>query len=501
MSGSSGASINFSVLPVTTLRLPGVFFEIDGSRANSGQVNRRALLLGQMTAAGTAPAGTPVIAAGVGAAQSAFGYGSMLSLMYQWYRKQDPFGEVWFLPFSPTPPGGTGTNGAISFGGTATAAGFVPLYVGGTRVPVAVNVGDSANTVAAETAAAINDSAAELPVTVPGYSSGPTVIPVTRWNGPTGADIDIRSAYLGVAGGESLPAGLTLSIIQQSGGGANPDLAAPLANLSNRGFDFIACPFNDTTSLNEIQAFLNDVSGTWSWESQLYGQFFTAYRGTFGAGAAWGEARNDRHGCGMPFYDSPTPPFLWAAQLAGATATSVRANPAQPLAPIALDVLAPPVPSQFTPSEMNTLLYDGCSTFSVDQSNTVYTNRLVTFYQTNAAGAPDTAFLDVETNYQLEAGLQFIIIGLQSQFVRRVLVDDGNVVPVGSALVTPSMILSAANSLYRQLCLQGLMQNPDQFAQQSTAENAGGGQVRLLLPFILANQLRQIDILAQFTKP
>ncbi len=182
-------------------------------------------------------------------------------------------------------------------------------------------------------------------------------------------------------------------------------------------------------------------------------------------------------------------------------ATSANADPAIPLSDMPLDVLPPPEASQFTPSQRNTLLYDGISTFKVNQGNIVETERVITTFQTNVSGAADDSYLDAETMFQLAAYLQGLRAFLLTNFSRKKLVQDGNNVPVGSNLVTPSVIKASVVADYNQRCLAGEMQNPTVFASSVQAQDAGNGQVRLFLPIMLAGQLFQIAALVQFSKP
>lgn len=498
----SAVNINFSVYP-TTNRVPGVFAEVDNSKANSGQVNQRALIFGQMLSsgtAGTAAANIPVISTGVGAGQALYGHGSMLALEIAKYRGTDDFGELWVVPLSDdgTAVAATGT---ITPAGPATGPGTLFLYIAGQRVTVGINTADTAIIMGASIAAAIA-AAPDLPVSA--LASGTTgVVTLTAKNKCLSTnDIDLRVNYLGTAGGEALPSGVTLTFSAMTGGTVNPSLTAALANLAgDQTFDFIICPYNDTATLNALQTFLNDLTGRWSWTQELFGGFFFAFRGTLGAQTTFGTGRNDQHASCIGFFDSPTPHWLWAPAYGAACAVSLRADPAQPLQTLVLDVAAPPLPSRFDIGERNTLLYDGISTFVVDDSNTVRIDRAITTFQKNASGAPDDSYLDVETMYTLQFAIRDMRIYLQSQFPRMKLVSDGTKIPFGSNMVTSKTVLASAIARYRQQCTNGLMQNPDQFAQQAQSQNAGGGRVNLLLPFQLANQLRQIAMLVQFTKP
>ncbi len=90
---------------------------------------------------------------------------------------------------------------------------------------------------------------------------------------------------------------------------------------------------------------------------------------------------------------------------------------------------------------------------------------------------------------------------MATNYPRVILVADGTPVPYGSAMVTAQTVLASVVGRYKTYCTAGLAQNAQQFAQQAQAQNAGNGLVKLLLPIQVANQLRQIAMLVQFTKP
>src|SRR5450830_1277505 len=92
-------TIPFKNIPAN-IRVPLFYAEVDNSRANSAQTNQRALIIGQITAAGTAVPNVPVISQGVADAAVAGGQDSMLALMTAAYRANDTFGEVWYLPLA-----------------------------------------------------------------------------------------------------------------------------------------------------------------------------------------------------------------------------------------------------------------------------------------------------------------------------------------------------------------------------------------------------------------
>nr|WP_246880822.1 phage tail sheath subtilisin-like domain-containing protein [Chromobacterium violaceum] len=286
-----------------------------------------------------------------------------------------------------------------------------------------------------------------------------------------------------------------------SGGATAPSLATALANLGDQPFDFIVCPFNDTTSLNALQQFMNDQTGRWSYSKQLYGHVFAALRGTLGALTTFGVTRNNQHETVMGCYDSPTPAWLWAAATAAATAVSVRADPAQPLQTIPLiGVLAPPLQSRFQLTDRNTLLYDGISTFTVAQDGTVAIENLITTYQKNAFGNADNSYLEVETMFTLAYVVRFLRTRITSKFARTKLAADGTKFAAGSNIVTPSIIRGELVAAYGELEFAGIVQNSAAFKAGLVVELDANnpGRVNVLAPPTLVNQLRIFALLNQF---
>lgn len=497
-------NINFSVYPVSN-RVPGVYAEVNNSAANTGAINQRTLIIGQMTSAGNAAPGIAQILSGQGQAAAAFGANSMLALMAAQYRLSDIFGEVWCLPLEDA-AGATAATGTIAFSGSPTANGSLALYIAGTLVLTALSAGQTAASIASAVLASIN-ATPNLPVTAAVTTNTITLTAVNK--GACGNEIDMRLNYRGNGGGEATPPGLTVAFTGTSsgsgtllsGGAGSPLLTPALANLPTQPFDFIANPYSDTASIAALDLFLNDTSGRWSWEQELFGGYFGAYRGTLAASSTFGVGNNGQHGSCMAMYDAPQPAWIWAAEITAQCAVSLRANPAQPMQTVQLNLLAPPLQSQWDISERNTLLYDGLSTFKVNQGGQVLIERMVTMYQLNAAGQPDNSYLDVNTLYELMAVIRAYRTYLASQFPRSILVADGTKITFGSNMITAAVILASVNAYYQTLADQGFVQNPAQFAQQSRAQNAGNGLVKLFLPVQLANQLRVIAMLVEFSKP
>jgi len=306
--------------------------------------------------------------------------------------------------------------------------------------------------------------------------------------------------YLGALCGEYTPQGVTTVITAMANGTGNPDITDGLANLSDQTYDFIVSPYSDAANLDAMQVFLSDYQGRWSWEQMLYGGCFTAYRGTLGQLTAFGNSRNDQHMAVMGFGDSPDPSWVWAAQIGGFCASSLRVDPGLPLQYITTSLKAPPVASRLDIGERNTLLYDGISTFRVNDAGQVIIERMCTTYQQNAAGAPDNSYLDVETMYGLMFVARDLANYLLTRYARKKLVSNATPVLPGSNCVTPAMIQASTVAEYKVLEANGYVQNSATFAANIVTEDAGNGLVKILAPVDLVNQLRQIAILLQFRK-
>ena len=485
-------------------RTHGVFAVIDPTGANTGQALYPTLIFAQMLASGTA---VPNVAVLMPPSQdnlrTLLGAGSMGALLAARYKAQDPFGTVYLVPLQDD---GASVAATLPFtvAGTVAAAGVVPLYIAGFNVPVSAPANQIAAASAAAIVAAIN-ALVDLPVTA--AAVGAVVTLTAKNKGLAGNDIDVRLAYYGASAGEAVPAGMTITGIlvgtgtQLAGGAQNPSLTLALANLPAQPFDFYVLPYTDALTLTAWQAFMNDTTGRWSWVQMLYGGAFAGYRATLAGATAFGLTRNDPAIGFLAFYDAPEPAWLWAADLAGNCAASLRSDPAIPLQELVLGVMPPPLQNRFDAiGERNTLLYSGMSTYEVDQSGTVSIDRMITSYQTTPSGAPDTSYLDVETRYTLAGLIREMRTYLQTTYARKKLVADGSNIPGGSNMVTSQTVLASAWAKYYTWTTAGKAQDYATFKANSSAQNAGNGTVVLLLPFNLPQQLRQIVMVVDFLK-
>jgi phage tail sheath gpL-like len=123
-------SINFNSIP-TTLRIPFVAVEVDSSQAQQGPsiLVYNAIMIGQKIAAGTGAANSLVQVTSEEDVIALAGRGSQLH-------------QLWFGVLADD-GAGVAAQGTITITGPATAAGTIALYVGGERLTIGVNKGDT----------------------------------------------------------------------------------------------------------------------------------------------------------------------------------------------------------------------------------------------------------------------------------------------------------------------------------------------------------------------
>lgn len=494
---SAGAPIQFQYFPATTWRSHGVFAEIHPQPSNQGPGVQRSLLWGQILAAGTATANVPVQAFSQNQVNALCGGPTaMLARMYTRAVAQDPYGEIWLMPLADA-GGGVKATGTITLAGTATAAGTLPLWVGGQPIYTAVAVGDTAAVVAANVVTAAT-LLANNPAVI--TNSSAVITATAGHKGLVGNTVDIRMAYLGAAGGEAMPAGITATIVAMASGTTNPTLTTALANLGTMPFDAHIHPYTDSTSLTAIENLLNDQNGRWAPINQLYGHAFTAFIGTLSAITTFGAGRNNQHETVLGVFDSPTTVEEIAADFGSACFASAKIDPGVPLQELALQFLAPPIQSRFTKTNRNTLLFDGIASFSTAVDGTCRIDRAVTTYQFGPTNAPDDSYLDTEIMFQLMLFARSAIDTLAQNFQRKKLVANGARISVGSNAVSPNTVLAALNAFYVKQEDDGFVQQSDVFIKNSSATlGPVSGQVFLYCPVILVGQLRQIAMFIAFS--
>ncbi|MEZ2293095.1 phage tail sheath subtilisin-like domain-containing protein [Variovorax sp. RCC_210] len=481
------------------LRVPLFYAEMDNSQANGSATGvRRALAIGQKLAAGTALPNVPYIVASVAQAVALFGRGSMLARMLQAYRDNDNYGEVWAIAVADAGAGVVST-GTFTVVGTATASGAINLYIAGQRIQVPVLLNDTPTIIAASIVAAVTANP-DLPVSAAAAAGVVTL--TSKWKGATANDITLFDSFRGAAGGEALPAGVTLTYpATLSGGTTNPTLTPVISAMGDDEYDFIVHPYTDSASLDAFQQELNDTTGRWSWSRQIYGHCYSALRGTLAALVTFGGLRNDQHHtvAGIDA-DCPLPSWEYAAQYAARNAVFINADCARPTQ---TGVLATaPVPragKKFLFTERASLLNYGVATSYV-VAGALRIERAITTYLKNTWGQPDVSYLDSETLHLSAYVLRRLKGVITSKYPRHKLANDGTRFAAGAAIVTPAVIRGELIAEYEAMEVEGFVENTELFAANLIVERNATDPNRLdvLFPPDYINQLRVFALLNQF---
>ena len=477
-------TISFNQVPSAN-RVPFVFVEFDNSNAIQGNqiLQFRSLLIGSRLTAGTAPANVPVRVTSAAQARTLFGAGSILAHMVEAYVARDSFTELWALPVNDNGAGVFAT-GTLAITGSSTAAGAINLMIAGRRLQVAVPSGATASTVASSIVTAVTADT-DLPVTA--TASTGTVTLTAKNRGVTGNDIDVRLNYFD---GETTAPGLTVVITPMASGSNNPDITAALAALGDEWYNTIACAYRDAANLTVLN---NEMASRWGPTRQIDGMVFIGASGTLAALSTLGESINSRHISFIPTQNSPTPSWEVAAESTAIAAFNSAIDPARPLQTLEyVWMKAPAVTGRYTQSERNILLYDGISTWRVNAGNVPVVERFITTYKTNAAGANDPSYLDVETLFTLQYIRWDWRNHVMRKFPRHKLADDGTRFGAGQTVVTPKIMKAEAIAKFADWELAGLVEGREQFKRDLIVERNVSDRNRLdmLLPTDLVNQFR-----------
>jgi phage tail sheath gpL-like len=501
--------ISFERIPAG-IRVPLFYVEISGRQASYFAQNQVSLLLGPKLATGIATPLIPVLVTAFEDAVGLFGAGSILADMVDIYRRNDPYGEIWAIPHEDV-AGDVAAVGQYTVTGPAIGPGTIYGYIAGDRFTANVSTGMTAEEIVEAVCDAINAEPFCLVTAAPDAADPEIMVTTAKNTGQLGNDISITVNLRGVAGGEVLPPGVGFTGGPMQNGQGVPPMAQLIAAMGDDEYDFIGCPYNDAVSLNALDDLMNDLTGRWSWDRQIYGGVFTAMTGDaqylidFGRGNANTvppqPGRNGPHVHILGYAISATPPWRRTAAVTAQAASGLRLDPARPLQTLPLiGVLPTPRGRGFKISDKNALLYSGISIETTDLDGMVRIGRIISTYQKNAWGQTDPSWLDVQTSYTLMYVVRFLRQRLLQKYPRHKLADDGTPFGPGQAVATPSIIRGELVASYGELIEQGLVENMEMFKNNLIVErNANDpNRVDILFPPDLINQLRVLALLVEF---
>ncbi len=487
--------VSFNLVPAD-IRTPGQYIEIDNSKAYRGLsgIPTRVLVIGQKLAAGTQAPLEPVLVTRVDQAKKLFGAGSQLAHMMEKFLNANSYTPVYAIA-QVDAGASVAAAGSVTFAGPASASGTLNFYIGGRRIRTLVTAAQTAAQIAAALTGAINANL-ELPVTaaIDGVNTAKVII-TARNKGEAANTIDLRFNYYQ---DQSLPAGITVTIASMSGGTGNPDVEAVIDVIGDEWYTDFVMPYTDSSNLVAMDEELTERFGPMK---MIDGHLYTGYYASHASLVAWGQTRNCPHVTTMGGNKLPTPPYEFAAALAGISAYQLKIDPARPLQTLVVPgVLPPAIEDRFTLEERNILLFNGISTFRVDDGGSVVIERVITNYRENTFGAVDPSYLDIETlktvTYLRFDTRNFIAL----QYPRYKLADDGTNFARGQAVVTPSVIRASLIARFRMWEEIGLVENIEQFKEDLIVERDSNdpNRINALIPPDIVNQLRVFAGLLQF---
>lgn len=479
-------SISFNQVPAN-VRVPFMFVEFDSSKAQQGPalLQFKTLVMGQRLSSGTVLEHVPTLVSSEADARKYFGAGSQLHGMLAKYFTGDKVTQVVAIA-ADDHASGVAATAKLTFGGTATADGVISLYIGGRLITASVEVGDTDDDVSAAVVAAIQaEPLSYASAAVDGTDANEANL-TAKNKGLCGNEIDLRLNHYET---ESLPAGITCSIAPFASGAQNPVMSTLIAALPETQYNVIVNPWTDAASLSALEVELAD---RWGPVRQNDGVMISAKLAALGTLTTLGNSRNSPHSSiSGPAASGPHPGFEYAARIAAECARAGSIDPARPFQTLQLTgMLVPKESEQFTLLERNNLLYDGIATCKVDGSGSVMMiERQIMTYQTNAANAPDTAYLDMTTLMTLSYLRYSLRTRFATKFPRSKLADDGTRFGPGQAIVTPKIAKAEILALFAEWELAGLVENAAQFKRDLVVERNASDPSRLdmLVPPDLVN--------------
>ena len=497
---------------------PKQYINILGAATSPTIAGRRALLIGQKTAAGTATSGDVILNLDNDNSQDVlFGKNSMLATMVRGFKEYNKNTEVDAIPLSDNGAGVKAT-GNVVFAGTATASGSIYVTIGShknNRYKIDISSADTATAVGAKLETAINadDKAPAVAVN-------------------TAGDVEIEAVNAGEEGNfitikvDGSVAGITTTLTAMSGGATNPVLTGILTQLANIRYTEVVFP--ETYDIDFFVDFQEARFNTGTYRI-LDGIAITCLTDTKANFLAFTDAVNKKTAVLMTNKPVSTAyykgsaivelDYVVASKLAAISSLRLTEdadisnfiiandNPSDALGGIGISTLpffntpfydlTPTSPVNFwTDDEIDELTAAGFTVFGNNTANNeVILNDVVTRYKTNAGGDPDLSFKYLNYFQQSTVFREYIYSVFDNAFKQSRLTTG--VMVNGRNMVNADVIAAVAMRAYSYLADQAVCPKG---ADKSTAFaeslvvtiflEEGKANVKMLDPVV--TQLRRI---------
>ena len=440
-------AISFTEIPASLL-VPGQYQEIDNSLAGSVSDVKRALMIGTMSASGTAAAGKAVQVRSADKAKKLFGNGSPAAIMAEEFLSHNTTEELYVLPIAE-PSAGLKWSRNFVVAASNAQAGSVSITINGTEINAAVSDGAAASAVASAITAAIN-----------GEENCPVEAEVVEDSENNRISVKLTSVVKGVTGNcntvEITPAASGVTITAQNAvlGTLSPDIKEPLKNLGAVRYHYIASDFTDGTNL---KALANELNDRYTALRQIDGRCFVALSGELGDSDTEGtmlyaaQSINCPHIVLVPRGKSVQHPAVWSAAWCAVLARRLADDPAANTTDIALDDL-----EADELDDRQAMLAAGICTYRLDSTGTVLVERAVTSYTENSDGARDTSYLDIQVVETVSAIRTKINQEARKRFKTWKLAKTEENFGAGSKVMTPGVWRSFLAELYQSYFIEGV---------------------------------------------
>jgi phage tail sheath gpL-like len=448
-------AIGFNSIPLGILT-PGVYAEIDTSRAVQGVsiAPHVVMIVGQMAATpGSATAATPYRVRNKADAIALFGARAQVTQMVAAYKEQDSTSETWAIGI--TNPTGVNASGSITWTGTATESGELPVYVGGRRIPVAVTSGMTA--AALETAAlaafAIADAESALPVTVAG-DTGTGIDFTADADGSIGNQV-----FLGLAlgSGERTPAGFTFTVTAMASGATDPSYTTSITALGEDQYATLVTGAQDATALGLL---VTEYESRWGSARAIPGQMFACKYDTAANLQTLGDSYNSYALSVIGAEKSAMLPLPWevAAKVAAVSALQAQNDPAVAMVGRVLaNAKAAPKGSRYSRSDRQGLLDHGVATVKAASDGRLITDYLITTYNSNTQSAFDSSLRPLYRVRALTFYRESLVTRIASKFADFKMADDGSEIS-GQKMVTPRIMRSEVLAHFKDMAALGIVE-------------------------------------------
>ena len=470
--------------------LPGIFVDINASRANTatGDIGK-ILLVGQ----GANPSSDIQPVASASTALTTYGQGSPLSLMAARVFAAFPRAEVYALSLAD---GASASErsflievGMASGQTAATASGSYTINIGEESFEVGVAVGDTPTIVASNIVSAV--SASDY---VSAASEDGSVTLSAQTAGVWANSININY--------EGTVAGLVLSHTNTPGvTDVDWDNGFTEAVIGDEIYDFIVLQDSTEAGLNAVQT---EMERRWGSSVGAYGVCFAANKDTYADNLMFANGRNNRYETILTVEDSVRAPNCEiAAAYAGVAARALQEDASRPLATLPLPRISAALNNRYTNGNKEALLQAGGSVVSYSVNGDAIIGRATTSYRTNAQNERDNSYISLNVPYQIVITSRTFRSRLSSRFARSALyTDPAATIPPGSTAATIPVIRAECVTIYGDLRDRGIVENVEAFSQAIVVEipNDTPDRVQLALVPDFLNQLQIFDVTLQFIR-